>query len=480
MAIQGNVVSTGFYGRKVLTTEYSEITADNIVTVLHDVLPTFEANVAQINYLYDYYKGKQAILNKSKKVRPEINFKITENRANEIVSFKKGYLVGEPIQYVLRETDENLVDGVHTLNNFMLFEDKAYKDTQLAKWLYVCGTSYRMVLPNPKPVLGEDDSPFNIYTLKPTSAFVIYSDDIEDKPLVGVKVSIDPADGTKTRKMYHCYTATDYFLVVDDTIIRHEKHILGGIPIIEYPANDERLGAFEIVLPLLDAINITSSGRIDGLQQFVESLLKLVNTDISDEQFDELREKGCIKIKDTNGTATVEYLDHELNQTQLQVLVEWEYNVVLTIVGMPNRNGGSSTSDTGAAVIMRDGWSDAEARAKEDEAIFKKSESNFLKLVLGYCRALGCLSLATCCVDIRFTRRNYENIEQKSTVLCTLLASGKVHPKLAFEICGAFTDPTLAYEMSEQYIKEQQALAEAQAQAQTNADDGGGAGDGTA
>lgn len=34
---------------------------------------------------------------------------------------------------------------------------------------------------------------------------------------------------------------------------------------------------------------------------------------------------------------------------------------------MPNRNGNASTSDTGSAVIMRDGWSDAEARAKDSE-----------------------------------------------------------------------------------------------------------------
>ena len=38
------------------------------------------------------------------------------------------------------------------------------------------------------------------------------------------------------------------------------------IPIFEYPANNARLGSFEIVLPLLDAINNIASNRMDGLE----------------------------------------------------------------------------------------------------------------------------------------------------------------------------------------------------------------------
>jgi SPP1 family phage portal protein len=348
----------------------------------------------------------------------------------------------------------------------MLFERKANKDLQLAKWFYVCGTAYRLILPNKLETSEDGSAPFRIYTLSPMRAFVVYSDTVEGLPVLGVKVSYDADDTTKMHPIYNCYSDNMFFKVQDDKIIKAEPHILGGIPIIEYPANDERLGAFEIVLPLLDAINITASGRIDGLEQFIQSLMKFVNADISTEDFEKLKDLGCIKVKDTNGTAQIEFMDHELNQTQIQTLIDWEYDAVLTIVGMPNRNGGSSTSDTGAAVIMRDGWSDAEARAKEDENMFKDSETEFLKIALRICRLFNELSLNIWNVDVRFTRRNYENIEQKSTVLTTLLASGKVHPKLAFEHCGMFTDPTLAYEMSKSYIEEQEKKAEEQANRQ--------------
>ena len=118
---------------------------------------------------------------------------------------------------------------------------------------------------------------------------------------------------------------------------------------------------------------------------------------------------------------------------------------------MPNRNGGSSTSDTGSAVIMRDGWSAAEARAKDSERMFKKSEKKFLKIVLKICGDLADLNLNLSALEIRFTRRNYENITEKANVLVTMLNNPNIAPQLAFTHCGLFSDPQLAYRMSMEY-----------------------------
>lgn len=59
-------------------------------------------------------------------------------------------------------------------------------------------------------------------------------------------------------------------------------------------------------------------------------------------------------------------------------------------------------------------------------------------------------------IDIRFTRQNYENIQEKSQVLTTMLNNDKIHPRLAFQHCGMFSDPELAYTMSKEYAEEKQ------------------------
>lgn len=441
-------------GREIIYTDVAEITDLNVVNVLRKAFDVHRRNKNGIDYLYSYYKGKQPILRREKEVRPEICNRIVENRANEIVSFKVGYLMGEPIQYVSRGDDKRIAECVTRLNDYVSSEDKASKDKELSEWAHICGTSYRMVLPDDANQLEDDEAPFEIYTLDPRYAFVIRYNGLGSPVLMGVKY-VTMEDGTL---IFSCYTA-DHFYEIDNTwdIRKSEDQIL-GIPIVEYPMNTARLGAFEIVLPLLDAMNNVDSNRLDGVEQFIQALMLFHNVDISSEDYAKLRQEGAIKYKDIDAQlkAEIKYLVAELNQGQTQTLLDHLYNTVLTICGMPNRNGGSSTSDTGSAVIMRDGWSAAEARAKDSELIFKQSEKEFLKLVLRICRDLTDLDLKLSQVEIRFTRRNYENITEKANVLVAMLNNNKIAPQLAFTHCGMFSDPQIAYAMSREYTEEQE------------------------
>ena len=115
-------------GRKVIYTDVDTITAENVVDVLKIAVITHAFNRDAIDFLYEYNNGNQPILQRVKEVRPEINNKIVVNRANEITSFKVGYLLGEPIQYVSRDSEKNdLTDKITQLNEFMYAEDKAAK-----------------------------------------------------------------------------------------------------------------------------------------------------------------------------------------------------------------------------------------------------------------------------------------------------------------------------------------------------------------
>ena len=449
---------TWLKGRRVIKTDETEVTVENVISILDKALPYHEKNRQEIVYLWNYYKGLQPVLDRKKEVRPEICNKIVENRANEIVSFKTGYLMGEPLQYVSRG-EGDIAEAINRLNEYVFAEEKPTKDKELADWFHICGTSFRMVLPD-EEVGEEDDSPFEIYTLDPRNTFVVYHNGLGNKPVLGVKYVIDE----QAVVHYSCYSRYEYFEIVEGKVVKHEPHILGDIPIVEYPLNLARIGAFEIVLPLLDAINVTDSNRVDGVEQFIQALMVFYNIDISSEKYKELREEGAIKVQDIdqNMKAKVEYLVNNMSQGETQTLKDDMYQTVLTICGMPNRNGGSSTSDTGSAVIMRDGWSAAEARAKDAELMFKKSERIFLRLVLNICKTLKGMDLRVSNVEIRFTRRNYENILQKAQVLDLMLKNNKIHPRLAFEHCGLFVDSDLAYTLSEEYAKAQEAKLQEQ------------------
>lgn len=459
------------FGRTKIKTDVEYVDESNVLTVLESAMNDHISNYGDIEYLYSYFKGQQPVLQRKKEIRPEICNKIVENIANEIVSFKTGYLLGEPIQYVSR-SDTDTSKEVGELNDIMELCSKACVDNDIAEWLYICGVGYRLVLPNDAAILGKavpalsvgekpdlgDDTPFTVHCLDPRGAFVVHYSGIGEKPVMGVKY-VKKDDLTV---VFSVWTTSEYFEIESDgvsgtgRIVKHEKNTVGYIPVVEYVLNNARQGAFEIVLPLLDAINDTQSDRLDGVDQFIQSLMVLYNAEIDEDKAKNLRDAGLIILKSFGeNKADIKVLNEQLNQTQTQTLIDDLYQKVLEIVGMPNRNGGTSTSDTGAAVIVRDGWSTAEARAKSDEANFKRSEREFLKIALSIIKRSGGLSLMLKDVDIKFTRHNYDNIQSKSQVLVSMLNNSHIHPALAFEHCGLFSDPQSAFNMSEAYYQEQ-------------------------
>lgn len=442
------------YGRRKIRTDADKITAANVVDEVSKAYAVHCMNQGEIQRLWDYYRGKTAVLLKEKEIRPEINHKINENRCFEVVGFHKGYVFGEPIQYVRRETSKSVVDDetiasdINALNGYMADANKAAHDAALAEWLYIAGTSYRLALPNVKWDAEGDESPFEIHTLDPRSTFVVYSNSIDEHPVMSVNI----VEHDRGEKEFFVYTEDSSFGFMEYGAVTETKHALGMIPIIEYPADNARLGVFEIALPLMDALDELQSNRMDDLVQFVNSFLAVFGATIDEETYKKLNELKTLCVPD--GT-DAKYLSANMSQADVQTLKDDLYQSILTICGVPNRNGGSSTSDTGTAVIYRDGYATADARARATELMFKSSEKSFLKLILRILRDTVGTNLRLTDIEAHFTRRNYENITAKSQVLISMLNNPKIHPELAFAYSGMFVDPESAYLQSAVYYEEQ-------------------------
>lgn len=430
------------FGRRTIYTDQEQITHDNVVEVLLRAAKVHAQNQNEIQYLWDYYRGKTPVLAKKKQVREAINHKVNINRAYEIVTFKRGYGFGEPIQYVRRGSDESLTNDIEALNGYMFSENKHTEDSALAEWIYVAGLGMRMALP------GDGvDEPFRIYTLDPRYSFVVKHNGLGEKVVMGVKFILRE----NKWPVYSVYTKDWYYEIESGIITKSEPHALGDIPIFCYPANQAMTGAFEVVLSLLDAISEVESNRMDDLEQSVNSFLALCGGTIDDETAAKLDEYKMLCLPDG---VDAKYLSVPMQQSDLQVLANNLYDTVLTICGIPNRNGGSSTSDTGSAVYLRDGYGSAETQMQIVENEFKRSEMRFLKMVLRIMRDMVGTRLTAKDVEIKFSRRNYDNIQTKSQVLVSMLNNPKIHPELAYIHSGLFLDPESAYLQSKEWWEE--------------------------
>lgn len=442
------------FGRREITTPVAQITRENVIKVLGNAVAIHHKNAAEIDYLYWYMRGMQPILRRVKKVRPEINNKIVENHASEIAQFTSSYFLGEPVTYVHRGENKDNTDDLRLLNDYMYFENKSTHDKDMATWMAVCGVGYRMVLPdkNADPDV-RDEAPFEIDTPDPRNTFVVYHSGFGHKRVMGVQIVKVMNDNGVEETHYCGYTKTHYFEVWNGNLLRWEGHALGEIPIFEYRLNMFRLGSFEPAVSVLNAINNASSNRMDAIETFVQSFLKFKNCEVDETKVDSLARLGAIKIKSTDGLdADVELISQELNQTQTQTYVDYLYEQLLTICGLPSTTkGGTSTSDTGQAVFLRDGWQQCEARAKDTEQLFKKSEREFLRLVLRIMRELNGVTLNLSEVETKFTRRQHDNLLTKTQSLLHMLEAG-LKPEIAVATCGLFNDPMDVAAQSEEYL----------------------------
>ena len=447
------------FGRKQIFTSATSVTDANVQDILAKALGEFAQNQKEIDHLYDVYKGKQSILGKEKYVRPEINNKCVVNHANKIVSFKVSYLLSEPIMYIARGDADS--EQINMLNDYMHLEGKAAKDKQIADDFNICGVAYRMPLPNSRYSRGSrDESPFKVFTLDPHKTFVIRSTALGNPVVCGVYVVVTTDEFGVEHKTACVYTDSRYYEIdcsaapgMPGAIKKNEPHPLGIVPIFEYINNECRLGAFEVVETQLEAINTLTSNRIDSVEQTVQSLMVFKNCEIDAESFDEIRQMGGVQIKSGNGVdSSLELLSNDLKQTDQQVFMDDLYHKILAITGMPAPANENSDSSNNGAVFMRGGWYSADARAKDSELLWKQSETDFLKLVLKICRDMGALNLSIADIDMKFTRRNYEDILSKSQSLMNMLSAG-VDPLSALTQCGLFGDPNEVFKRSEPYLK---------------------------
>ena len=471
-----------FFGRRVLRTSLTkkELTAEKIRQILPQVLREHERNANEIGYLYNYYKGKQPILKKQKVVRPEINNKVLENHAFEVVEFKKAYIYGEPVQYVQKgeKNNETINPDISELNKYMESEDKASQDKEIAEWQYICGTAYRWVDVDSED--DEDEAPFEIRTADPRKTFVVYSSGIKGEQLFCGYYSyfsnrIMAEDGNEYISKYRIITVyTDTFMcqykesfgnfelldmdmpINDTEFIKVKEYPLKikGQRIIEYPLNQARLGLIELVMTGLNALNRIKSDDIDGIDQFVQSLLVFINQEIDIPTFKKLVEAGAIEVSssDPNKPADVKLLTSQLLHSETKIVTDDIYNNILTICGVPRLNDKPSGGDTGQARLLGEGWTMADERAKQDELSFKKSERQFLKLILRICKYENKITtLKNSDIDIKFTRNKSDNLLVKTQGLLNM-KEAQVSPDIAFTICGLFSDPNDVYAKAKKYF----------------------------
>ena len=436
------------FGRQIIYTNAKQITRLNIVEELNKALVIHNQNAIEIEYLDRYYRGDQPINYRKKVNRPEVNNKIPVNLAYELVERKTADICAEPIQYVLRGTDDDKSRQITELNITMDSESKQECDIDICRWRSICGTAYRFIGNDEGQGELLDESDFALFSENPLYTFVCYYSN--SKPSFSCQIR----DGINGESIYFCYTNDEWFEISDGEIKHSGINGNKAIPVIEYPNNARRLSDIEMTIGITDAINTLTSDRINGVEQFVSAWIKFVNCEVDSEQFEKMRLAGALVVKSNNGgenKADVDVMTSELNQTEGQVVFNDLFEKFLSIQGLANRQGNTG-GDTGSAVELRNGHYDAGLRTAINEPILKKSERMSLRIILNRLRINRGFTLMPSDIEIHINHNKLDNMLGKAEELQILLKSG-IYYKRAIKTVDMFSDPEQVAVESENRMK---------------------------
>lgn len=439
---------------------------DEIIAEVNSALSIHCQNIEAMDALYWYRRGMTPILEREKEIRPEICARVNVAIPEEVVTFKNGYFKTENCFYSSRKEDEDVTEKVATLNEYLYRSGKLLADNKIIDWFHTVGKADLFVQSNDDP-----EKPFVAYALDPRSAFVAKSLAPGNRPVYGAysvkqgdNLIISLWDDTnvytlKAGKSDPYATEFPEYAVVSGGIIDVRPNPLGRVPIIEYYYNSVMMSAFEQAIPLIDAINLLQSDRLDATEQAIQSLLVFYNCELGEDEDGNpitpafVRASGALFLKSVGeGKADVKEIITNLDQGQSQVFIDNLREQILDICAMPSTGGSSHNAATGTAALLLDQWFQADTAARNTEDLFIESNAYFDDIILHILREKNLLDLDATDIALEFVRNETANIQSKAQAFNTLMASG-LHPVLAASKSGLSNDPVADMKMSENYLK---------------------------
>lgn len=399
-------------GRIVLYTDVPEITYENVIPVLRNVLPEHNINAARIQFLLDYDAGHQP-LQRVKQTRKDIDVQCEDNVAHESTEFQLGFKWASPITLVQNgsSTEEYVPRAIAELNrNYELAKIKT-KTQEMGRYVEIGAIGYVYIDTNTEWKPGK--SYFTYDVLDPRTSFVVRSSYYTDhRVMLGVTYRCDKKTGNK---YFTCFTdkaryeiqswrITNGKVITDNKqrwkhgLRSGELNPLGIIPVVEYIRSYDRMGNFEHQISEMDNLNLMISDFSNDVDQNTQAIWHGNDVDFPKE---EIQNKDGTVTEVIKKPGTNEWILTYTSQDGKQpfinpLAVNYDYEgmlnniitrrqLILQKCNVPQRNDNSGGS-TGVAMSDATGWSQAETAAAKQQMITDSCKLEEVEVVLAAIR----------------------------------------------------------------------------------------------
>ena len=374
-----------------------------------------------------YYQGKHKILEDAKREN-----RLVCNHAKDISDTASSYFIGNPVTYKSDADIKDLTDALETAG-----ADETDGDNGLDLSIYGLAYEYVYVKENENNLLTKN--------LSPENTFMVKDDSIEENELFAVYYYVRKDDSGTGPEHYIATVLTPnykYELDIQNNEVPQlttelpVPHYLGEIPIIEYLNNKLAIGDFELQIPLIDAYNALMSDRITDKEQFIDAILAIYGTLLSDEDEPGTEEEDQnikkakerlkkYKVLEMPDTAKAEYLTRTFDESGVEILkkaIEQDIHKFSHIPCMSDESFGGNVS----GVAMEFKLLGMENITKIKTRYYRKGLRKRIRIFCNYL-ALHGKSVDPAGITMTFTRALPKNLLEISQIVANLW--GKVSRK---------------------------------------------------
>lgn len=246
----------------------------------------------------------------------KINNKVSNDYRGEIIESVTGYLFGRPISYQINETNYGETLGANlneTLDRWEMLNNLPDLDNETGKMASICGYGARLLYVDKEGL----ERAVNVKPFE--TVFIEGYDEVE---LAIRRYAVETDDGEVVKIEAYDNENVTYYIEEGGKLrldseheVNPQPHLFDFIPLIKFKNNDEELGDFEKVEPLIDAYDRLVSDSQNELEEFRQAYMKFIGADIDPDTMRAARQSGGFGLPEG---ADVGFITKDVNDVFLE------------------------------------------------------------------------------------------------------------------------------------------------------------------
>lgn len=196
------------------------------------------------------------------------------------------------------------------------------------------------------------------------------------------------------------------------SLVKEEPHYFGLVPVVEYKNNEQEVGDFETVIPLIDAYDKLESDSLNDFEYFTDAYLVLSGVSADSDDIKQMKENRVLLLDEDSSAS---WLIKNGNDTNIQNIKDRVQTDIHKFAKVPDLSDESFSGNTSGIAIKYKLYG-TETIISTKERKFQKGLQRRIELLFNILALKG-MNYDWRSIDINFTRNLPSNINEVADIV---------------------------------------------------------------